>query len=116
MAALQQNWDHARHVELARDRWLALFSAALAAILTFVLKQEAGFSDMLATYWPLALLVTIIAVLLYPTILKTNLEFANHVSAAQWISERLALNTYDKHDATRFVGYMALPIPPPAVC
>jgi len=111
VAALRQNWDHARHIESQR-LWLLAIYVAIAAALGFVAVHPGDpFLRVGATF--LALCVTAIV---WGVTFKLGLAFANQVWHADRCARRLAIQSLDEEN--RYIalhGYLGFPRKPPSI-
>jgi hypothetical protein len=115
--ALQENWNHARHVENLRERYNSFYWFLWAAILSYV-GRKGDFGNNIQENKYLFGLLAVMSFAVLLTTLKWNAEFANHMAAVSACARKLRLNG-DKNDASskwnplpypEFVGYMGLPL------
>ncbi len=91
IVALEQNFEHARHIELQRQQHLYVFIALLGVVLTVIFGYTASFHLALQQFWPVFLFLTIYSFTISSSIAKWNVEFKSHLRHIQWIAEKLEL-------------------------
>lgn len=93
IAALQENWLHARHVENLRERQNYLYWVAWGAILAYLASSSGARSTISGPdlTWLFVLMAVFSAVAL-STSLKWTAEFGNHIAAVYYAAEELGLN------------------------
>lgn len=115
--ALQENFNHARHQETQRERYMTMYWFLWAAVLAYVGRQG-QFETMLAQNKFIFGFLVIMSFATLIVNLKWNAEFANHMAAAA-IAKRLGLNYSTKGQEQtpnaplpypEFRGYMGLPL------
>lgn len=130
--ALEENWEHARHVETQRQQQFYIFMVVVGVILSIIFDRHEALNLTLMQFWPVFLFLMLFCWLTSSSTTKWNCEFANHIRAVQWISERLKLNQpvsdrrkkeimdykhlKDKEKLLKDAmvqGYMGLPLPLP---
>src|SRR2546426_12287209 len=79
--ALQENFNHARHQETQRERYMALYWLLWAAVLAYVGRQG-DFANKLAENRYIFGFLSIMSLATLIVNLKWNAEFANHMTAA----------------------------------
>lgn len=114
LAALEQNWLHARHQESQRFWLLNVYLLITLGIVSLISAK--GFFTITAVISLVFLFILSLSVFL--VLIKLNAEFSNHIRAVQWIAEKLKLikaiesgKSVDKK--IMFKGFMALPLPLP---
>ena len=116
--ALQENFNHARHQETQRERYMALYWFFWAAVLAYVGRQG-DFASKVAENWFIFGFIAIMSLATLILSLKWNAEFANHMAAAAAIADTLRLNCSTQTQVQtpnwplsypEFSGYMALPL------
>jgi hypothetical protein len=129
LAALHENWAHARHQEQVRERHNYLYWVSWAAVVAFAGTQHLALSDVaMAPLYVFLMLFSVVAVL---ATLKWTAEFSNHIAAVYKTSRKLRLIRPDPAPevTSRFrwfasvkpalpypahlKGYMALPLDMP---
>ena len=90
-AALEQNFQHARHIEIQRQQQLYVFIVLLGAVLAFIFSNTTLFHLALQQFWPVFLFLTIYSFTISSSIAKWNVEFKSHMRHIQWIAEKLKL-------------------------
>lgn len=117
LAALEQNWEHARHEENLRLAYFTFYWVALASAIAFAVEKGQSKGLMaLADFWLVFFLLGLVSVFTLLAVIKASEEFRNHVRAAQWIAENLKLNvpvSPGSQPDIMFKGFMALPLPLP---
>lgn len=91
--ALKLNWDHARHQENQRLWLLNIYAVVAAAIIGVIHLQGLSWISVASLFF-----LFFFSLSVYFACLKWNAEFANHITAIQWISEK---NRIDKEDDKR---------------
>ena len=91
LAAFQQNYEHARHIEIQRQQQLYIFVVLFAAVLTFIFSSFSSIHMALQQYWPVFMFLTMYSFIISSSIAKWNIEFKSHFRHIQWISEKLKL-------------------------
>ena len=116
--ALQENFAHARHQEIQRERYMALYWILWAAVLAYV-GEKGNFASSVADNYYLFGFLSVMSFATLIVNLKWNAEFANHMAAAAAIADKLTLNSSTPEQARtanwplpypEFTGYMALPL------
>lgn len=116
--ALQENFNHARHQEIQRERYLVAYWLVWAAIIAYAQRHDdlARFAYDHSGVFAFLSLISLITLI---STLKWNAEFANHIAAAAAIADTLKLNwtTPSQRDTPNwplpypeFSGYMAFPL------
>jgi hypothetical protein len=118
IAALTQNWEHARHVENLRERLNYLLWVGWGGVLAW---SGIGDHDVVEVAMVFLFLTIATLIALFAT-LKWTIEFANHIAGAAACARLLRLNRRSAPRATRqevrlpypeFVGAMSLPLQMP---
>ncbi len=116
--ALQENFNHARHQETQRERYMAWYWTLWAAAFAYVGRQGT-FCEQVAPNAPIFTFLAVMSFVALVATLKWNTEYANHIAAIAAIAQKLGLNTptpgQKKIEKTvlpypEFVGYLALPL------
>ena len=119
--ALAENFNHARHQETQRERYMSLYWLIWAAALAYIGRQG-DFSTKLAENTPIFTFLLVMSLATLVLNLKWNAEFTNHMAAISAIAARLHLNRTTQKQAEptnwplpypEFTGYMALPLKVP---
>ncbi len=130
IVALEQNFEHARHIEIQRQQQLYVFIILLGAVLTFIFSNTITFHLALQQFWPVFLFLAIYSFTISSSIAKWNIEFKSQLLHIQWIAEKLKLiqpiskereaaiiNSKYKEDKGALIGdsmsqgYLALALP-----
>lgn len=89
--ALQENFNHARHQETQRERYMSLYWLLWAAVLALVGRQG-DFFDQVPKNSPIFGFLGVMSLATLVLNLKWNAEFANHMAAVAAIANKLRLN------------------------
>jgi uncharacterized ion transporter superfamily protein YfcC len=101
LKAMSENWSHARHEEVARERITYLYIFIIAGSLSAYNALGWEINEILAVFLFFLIIFSVVA---FFTTIKTSAEFVNHIRAIDQIIDSPRI---------RLRGYLALPIPPP---
>jgi hypothetical protein len=116
--ALQENFNHARHQETQRERYMTIYCSLWAVVLAYV-GREGDFAGHVEQNKFIFMLLGIMSFATLILNLKWNAEFANHMAAAAAAATGLGLNRSTEQQIQmpnwplsypEFTGYMALPL------
>ncbi len=92
LKALEQNWESARYYESARWKYTYAYSAALGAVLLYIIGKSWNIDNILnnqpAIFFLaiLFLLLALAGVASFLQLLHANMEYKNHIRAIEFIA------------------------------
>lgn len=120
IAALHENWDHARHIESQRTSMANIYFlviSGLVAVLLSILKFfPENINSLGILFIGLCLLyIGAFSFGFYCIFIKHDIEFGNHIAHISWIAQKLKLNRYENIGDSgaindEYRGYMGLPL------